>query len=136
MYLKCGTFSQQTPKVCQMHHQNNFYAQLLVLATYGTQVWFLIFVISFLCFSDTTISNVVLLVNKHQKFVKCTTKTSFKPNCSVLGLKETQVWILIFVISFLCFSGKTILSVVLLVNKHQKFVKCTTKTSFKPNCSF
>ena len=23
-YLKCGTFGQQTPKVCQMHHQNKF----------------------------------------------------------------------------------------------------------------
>ena len=44
-YLKCGTFGQQTPKVGQMPHQNKFLAQLLVLATYGTQVWFSIFVI-------------------------------------------------------------------------------------------
>ena len=63
-------------------------------------------------------------------------KTSFKPKLLVLGPKETQVWFLIFVISFWCFSVKSVSSVVLLVNKHQKFVKCPAKTSFKPNCSF
>ena len=54
----------------------------LVLATYGTQVRFSIYVICFLCFSAKSISSVVLLVNKHQKLDKCPTKTSFKPNCS------------------------------------------------------
>ena len=60
-YLKCGTFGQQTPKVDQMPQ---VLSQLLVLANYGTQVWFLIFVICFLCFSAKSISSVVLLVNK------------------------------------------------------------------------
>ena len=68
--------------------------------------------------------------------IKCPMKTCFKPKLLVLGPKETQVWFLIFVISFWCFSAKSVSSVVLLVNKHQKFVKCPTKTSFKPNCSF
>ena len=87
-YLKCGTFGQQTKKVGQMPHQNKFYTPLLVLGPKETQVWFLIFVIFFLGFSAQSTTSVVLLVNKHQKFVKCPTKTSFKPNCLFQPYKE------------------------------------------------
>ena len=47
-----------------------------------------------------------------------------------------QSWISIFLISFLCFSAKSISSVVLLVKNHKKIVKFTTKTSIGPNCPF
>ena len=132
----CGTFGQQKPKLCQIHLQNNYWSQLPVLSLNETQVWFLIFLISFLCFSAKSISSVVFLVNKHQNLVKCPTKTSFKPNCSFYQLMERKFGFRSFVICFLCFSAKSIPSVLLLDSKHQKLVKCPTKTSFKPDCSF
>ena len=48
-YLKCDTFGQQTPKFCQMDHQNKFWAQLPVFGPKETQLWFLISLISSLC---------------------------------------------------------------------------------------
>ena len=69
---------------------------------------FLIFKISLWCLSAKSISSEVLLLNKHQKFVKCPMKTSFKPKLLVLGPKETQVWFLIFVISFWCVSAQSV----------------------------
>ena len=64
-----------------INHQNNYWSQLSVLSLNETQVWFLIFLISFLCFSAKSISSVVLLVKNHKKIVKFTTKTSIGLNC-------------------------------------------------------
>ena len=118
-----------------MHHQNKFWAQLPVLGTKETQVWFLIFSISSLCFSSKSISSVVLLVIKHQMFVKRTSKQVLGPIARFRPKRNASIVFDLFKLLFVIID-KSISSVILLVNKHQNFVKWTTKTSFGPNCPF
>ena len=84
LFFGVGTVSTLGEKIARYRVRSRDGLQVIIshFYKYPLQVWFLIFVISLLCFSTQSISSVVVLVNKHQKFVKCTTKTRFKPNCS------------------------------------------------------